>query len=262
MIYTITEYIQNKNDLTSSIERLYNTDLSILFLIIICLTVIINWVPLVALVNLMLFHVWLYKKGVTTFEYIMQKREKAEELQDRIKEIEEQIRREEEKISQAWGSLHSLSINSTEQNLKVQNRLWDQKTKGSINENNENYKWNSMPLQDFKKTVEDWKDDILDGHEDYDSKWEDEQEVGFRVTSSSVFKQVNNSRCHTPNSSEKHKVVTPIKNAQLKHHPKMNVIDDVSESREMSQQAFESFKADKIMKSSSYTNFSKTNTIK
>jgi hypothetical protein len=38
-------------------------------------------------------------KGMTTFEYIMDKREKEEEIREKIRELEERIRYEEEKLS-------------------------------------------------------------------------------------------------------------------------------------------------------------------
>ena len=60
-------------------------------------------------------HMAIKSNDLTTFEYIMQKRERAEELKKKIKDIEEKIRIEEEKLTRGG---NQLSVNTTEQVLK------------------------------------------------------------------------------------------------------------------------------------------------
>lgn len=59
---------------------------------------VLNLLPLIAIVNLLLFHLWLFYKGITTFEYIMSKREKQKELEEQIEALKDEIMKEEEKL--------------------------------------------------------------------------------------------------------------------------------------------------------------------
>lgn len=60
-VYVIVEYWTNKDKFIDSIKLLYSTDCSILFVALTSTMIVVNTVPLVAISNLMLFHIWLYK---------------------------------------------------------------------------------------------------------------------------------------------------------------------------------------------------------
>ena len=119
-------------------------------------------IPVVALVNLMGFHAWLYTKKLSTFEYIMQKRERDEELKLKIQQIEDEIQLEEAKLDNA--NSVQLSVNSTEQNMRKTDRhLDDQKTKGStLDVGEENSKGSLLPNGKLVVEAESHKDNIFE----------------------------------------------------------------------------------------------------
>jgi flagellar biosynthesis component FlhA len=196
----IIEFITNRDDFVDSIQSVYGSDQSLTFITIIGIMAGVNILPVIALVNLMLFHVWLYKKGLTTFEYIMEKREKAENIKQKIRDIEEEIRVEEEKLSKR-GSVQ-LSINTTEQIFKRSDRFnYDQKTKGSVAEIvDENSKGSLLPNGKLVAEAESAKDNIFD--EDDDSKEAEGHDTEFRNTAASYFKPNISADSHLRKSSD------------------------------------------------------------
>ena len=163
-----------------SIENIYGIDLSLEFVIIISIFLAMNVAPLIALINLMIFHIWLYFKKLSTFEFIMQKRERAEELKLKIQQIKADIQIEEAKLSNA-NNIH-MSVNSTEQNMRKTDRPNDdQKTKGStLDVGDENSKGSLFPNGKLVIEAESHKDNIFEeDDEDNDSKG---QETDFRNT--------------------------------------------------------------------------------
>lgn len=195
----------------------------------------------------------------------MQKKERSEELKEKIKQLEAQIRKEEEKLSHASAGMQSLSANSTAQHLKINNGYHEEQKEQRMQNNH------SLSPTDHKNTIEDLKKETINDHQDFDSKESLENDIGFRVTSSTAFRQahanseyqLSNSGPSTPKKSEKNSKIIPIKNIISKHCSEMNVIEDVSESREMSQKVFESFKnPEQMNKSSSQSMISMPNSIK
>lgn len=62
MGYIIVEYSINNVEFTDSIVGVYGTDLGLFFIIIAAISIVINLcLPVIAISNLMLFHMWLYK---------------------------------------------------------------------------------------------------------------------------------------------------------------------------------------------------------
>jgi hypothetical protein len=61
LVYAMVEYIANRDKFAESIEDVYGANLSVLFLVLICVFLLVNLLPLLAISNLLLFHVWLWK---------------------------------------------------------------------------------------------------------------------------------------------------------------------------------------------------------
>jgi hypothetical protein len=99
LIVSVVEFITNKDKFKDSINDVYNTHEPIPFVAIIGLLILMNALPMIFLTNLMVFHLWLYYKGMSTFDYIMSKREKEQEIKQKLKELEEALKREEEKYN-------------------------------------------------------------------------------------------------------------------------------------------------------------------
>lgn len=125
---------------------------------------------------------------MTTFEYIMSKREKVKEIEDKIKELEEQIRNEEEKISK--DSLPSCRSNDKTRDAKFKLNN-EQRTKSSLDYPNETSKGSLLPngAKSMKHELEGSKeDDIFHLDNESYSKEHPDNEMGFRITATSMFR--------------------------------------------------------------------------
>ena len=61
IIYAIVEFSVNEQEFSNSIESVYGENMSTIIVILLIVVFILNLFPLVAVSNLMLFHIWLYK---------------------------------------------------------------------------------------------------------------------------------------------------------------------------------------------------------
>lgn len=261
ILYAILEYFINKDKLSGSIEDFYGVDLSKEFFIISFVLFIANLIPLFVLWNLLIFHIWLYKNNLSTFEYIMDKREKeAKKVENKIKNLEVGIQMEEEKCSNE----HLDSERSHKESTREKKRTpFDQKTKGSMLEYNDETSKGSLFANKQRKTEqENWKENgIFSSVEDNksDESPKNEAELGFRVTADSMWK--NKEHVHnnidtylnsaienqeTSNGDNKNPKITNTKRMLEKSFLRakttdLHIIDDVSESKELSQRAFETF---------------------
>lgn len=196
---------------------------------------------------------------MTTFEYIMNKREKVKEIEDKIKELEEQIKREEEKISK--DSLPSWRSNDKTRDAKIKPHN-DQRTKSCWDYPNETSKasllrqWAKSQRHELEGSKE---DDIFHLDNESDSKDNPDNEMGFRITATSMFKNNlastsqpndNSQECLDPEQNTNWVVVkkqslleNDFKNSNGLKFTALHVIEDVTESKEMSQRGYDSFKS-------------------
>lgn len=180
----------------------------------------------------------------------MMKREKAEELKERIRKLEQDIKKEEAKL-EARDNHDQISINTTEQHLKkLDKTLYEQKTKVSIADQPDESSKGSMKGQtSSKREQETIKHESMD---DYDESKEcTDHDIAMRNTTSSVFKLCNGQDSGKNSQREMMEYQDTIEDkfnikrtnsSNFKYKPQMSKIDDVSESNEMSQNAFESFR--------------------
>jgi hypothetical protein len=129
---------------------------------------------------------------MSTFDYIMSKREKAENLKDQIKSLEERIKNEEAKQSSP-SIAHSSPRNSNNRTKVTQEYFTKGSNRGeqTVETSKESLLISKLRLPIHENSKED------DCHENFrienEIKVSNENEIGFRNTSSSVFRQVNNS---------------------------------------------------------------------
>lgn len=180
----------------------------------------------------------------------MMKREKAEELKERIRKLEQDIKKEEAKL-EARDNHDQISINTTEQHLKkLDKTLYEQKTKVSIADQPDESSKGSMKGQtSSKREQETIKHESMD---DYDESKEcTDHDIAMRNTTSSVFKLCNGQDSGKNSQREMMEYQDTIEDkfnikrtnsSNFKYKPQMSKIEDVSESNEMSQNAFESFR--------------------
>jgi hypothetical protein len=194
----------------------------------------------------------------------MNKREKVQKKREQeIQKLELEIRLEEEKYSVSQNSVRSGLNNS-----KHKRNHHDQKTKGSNAEYNDETSKGSLikPNKQFETSKE---DEVFHSNQEEESKTDNnDNELEFRITSSSNWK------IKEKNEDETFKTFVDVKIEKDFPHPKiidskkttknykhkrtdLQIIDDVSESKELSQKGFESFN-----KNSKISSFKQLNKLK
>ena len=138
---------------------------------------------------------------MTTFEYIMNKREKAIEIEERIKDLEEQIRIEEEKISRD----NLPTSRSQDKPREMRNMMNnEQRTKSSCDYPNETSKGSLLPngIKSHRQELEGSKeDDIFHLENESYSKENPDNDMGFRITATSNFHKNNAGSTSHPNEN-------------------------------------------------------------
>jgi hypothetical protein len=186
---------------------------------------------------------------MSTFEYIMHKREKLQKKKEAdVQKLEAAIKIEEEKFSESRNSPRS-----GVDNVKTQRNPYDQNTKVSNAENKDGTSEGSLIKPNRQLDVS--KDDeVFDTNQEDDSNpANDRHEVEFRITSSSNWKIRDESEDHAvgafvalddgiENEIPHPRIVEFKKSSKLTKSKITNlqVIDDVSESKEISRSGYES----------------------
>lgn len=195
-------------------------------------------------------------KGMSTFDYIMSKRERKKHLQTKIQSIDERIRQEEEKIAQ----IREIS-NRSPVFASMHKKEHEQRTKSSTGErfvNEEDSKGSLLERKSGKHVIMHDKDDSIEPQEEEEHKDHADNEMGFRITASSMFKHnfnnasEDNKNDNEDTGSQNESLMNTYTPADIHNHKhgklrrakssNLHVIEDVSESKELSQKAFESFK--------------------
>lgn len=196
----------------------------------------------------------------------MNKREKLQKKREQeIQKLEQEIRLEEGKYSGSQNSVRSGPNIS-----KHKRNNFDQKTKASNIEYNDETSKGSLikPNKQFETCKE---DEVFNSNQGEESKTENnENELEFRITSSSNWKIKEKSEEQTfkafvalDTKIEKdfpHPKIIDSKKTTKNFKPKrtdLQIIDDVSESKELSQKGFESF-----TKNSKISSFKQLNKLK
>ena len=258
-IYAIIEWSANYKDISQSIESVYKTDEFIVLIILISWILTINLVPLLAIVNLLLFHLWLYRKNMTTFEYIMRKREKEIELEEKIEELKEQIKKEEENLRKEILNSIQSSISNKDSKPSLLVNYKSKELLERIEENSENLIVEN--INKFRNDKNNWKKDNDTLQIDNSSEEKDRQDndMGLRITATSMFKHRNinlsNTNEHSQNCEnedlenntnyfwvKKQNLLENIsKNIHDAKFTSLQIIEDATESKELSQHGYGSF---------------------
>jgi hypothetical protein len=186
---------------------------------------------------------------MSTFEYIMHKREKLQnKKQEDVQKLEAAIKIEEEKFSEGRNSPRNGM-----DNVKTQRNPYDQNTKVSNAEYKDGTSEGSLIKPNRQLDVS--KDDeVFDTNQENDSNpASNGREVEFRITSSSNWKIRDESEDHAvgafvalddgiENEIPHPRIVEYKKSSKLTKSKITNlqVIDDVSESKEISQSGYKS----------------------
>ncbi|CAI2386803.1 unnamed protein product [Moneuplotes crassus] len=277
LFYSVLEFFINREEYEASLSDLYGNETGTPFVAISIIIFVLNILPIVAILNLLSLHIWLKKKGLSTYDYIIQKREKLQEEYNRkIKELQLRISNEEQKESK--DDIHS-GRSDFPVGMAKKDSIGDHKNKSTILQFNDDASKGSLMVNKHKRNEIDIKADneYLGSNENNKSlSPEVEQEMGFRKTDSSMWKQKDGTP-HTSdiclngtsdNQETKDECYQSSKNlhqdiSNFAHRRQVNkakisdlhIIDDVSESKELSQRAFESFSKSK--NASSYTHLQK-----
>lgn len=200
----------------------------------------------------------------------MSKREKEiQKSEEKLKQLDKALKLEEEKN---WKSQLSSSRSKDSKIKDMKRAPFDQKTKGSMMEYNDDASKGSLLMTRTKKhCLEISKEnDIFNSDEENKNQEisDNENELGFRVTADSMWKQkeylnsnsagwhngltedhetkdecFQNVKCTEVRTSGKSKEILRAKSSDLQ------IIEDVSESKELSQRGFESFSKNKTITS-------------
>lgn len=181
----------------------------------------------------------------------MAKREQKKALEDKITQIEERIRAEEAKMSrvQSHHSSHSAGFGN------IRKIHAEENTASSNNKENEDSKSCLINRKIHKQELS--KEDNC---ENSNSEHKDncDNEMGFRITATSMFKNnLNHSIKQEDEGEETESETESPMNVDSMHQKgsyrglkmqrskssNLHVIEDVSESKEMSQNGFQSFKS-------------------
>ena len=258
-IYAIIEWSTNYKATSESIESVYRADEVILFIIVISLMLAINLFALLVILNLLIFHLWLYIKNMTTFEYIMRKREKEIELEKKIEELKEQIKKEEENLrKEILNSIQSsISNKDSKPSLLISNK--PKSLLKRVDENSKNLLVGniSKPRNDIHDWIKD--NNTLQIDNSSEEKDHNDNDMDLRITATSMFKNYNislsNANEHLHNCeneySENNTNYFWVKKQNLLENISKNIgndkfttlqiIEDSAESKELSQHGYGSF---------------------
>jgi len=261
LLYSVIEFFTNRSQYENSIGDIYGKSDAGGFLAATIALFCLNLLPLLAIVNLLSLHAWLKKKGLSTYEYIVEKRERQQQMKEKMNEVRLHLGSEEQKESKD----HLNSSRSEDPHEKeFKKNQSDTKTKGSILEFNDEVSKGSLLVSKNRQHNIDMKDEYLESNEEAKNSLspEAEQEMGFRITASSNWKQkdantysseavlkgadepqnIQNEFYHNTKVYDENNSSTSIKNQNNRAKATdLHIIEDVSESKEISQRAFESF---------------------